>query len=59
MTLEIHILAWDRHKYVAESMGHYPLLINESQMAMQTIKKLHGFISIQKPHTLSQKQMTT
>ena len=39
--------------------GTTPLLINESQMAMQTIKKLHRFTSIQKPHILSQKQMTT
>jgi hypothetical protein len=59
MTLEIHVLAWDRHKYVVESKAHYPLLINQSQMAMQTIKKLHRFTSIQQPHILSQKQMTT
>ena len=39
--------------------GTTPLLINESQMEMQTIKKLHRFTSLQKPQILSQKQMTT
>jgi hypothetical protein len=29
-----------------------PLLINESQMEMQTIKKLHRFTSLQKPQIL-------
>jgi len=62
MTLEIQVLAWDRHKHVVGLNGLIgsklsPLdnWILHDNTHKQTIRNLQRFTSTQKDHTISQK----